>query len=147
MDSSQVDHPRVRMAMDAFFRDKSYVPRKKDALSMDEMAKGLAAIPHTPIGDATRAGVLVMFYGALRQSEVAPPTKGAFDPTRHPTRADIARVKSGIRMTVKWAKNMQRVGQSRTVILPHVPDQLTCPVTAIQANTMACPTVSGRDPL
>ena len=52
--------------------DKSYVQRKKDALPMDEMAKGLAAIPQTPIGNATLAGVLIMFYGALRQSEGAP---------------------------------------------------------------------------
>ena len=140
-----IDHPRVRMALDAFDRDKSYVPRVKGALPVPAMPRAITHLPDSHIGSAVAAAVL--YYGTLRQSEVVPPSIRAFDRFRHPTRADIATVTGGLRLTVKWAKNMQKVGQSRSVVLPWVSDRAMCPVTALQNNILAVPTKTLEDPL
>ena len=158
--TSPSDHPQQALARahvlahggrcnhsNAYNRDKSYQSRAKDALPMPDMARALGELPNSMVGDATRAAVLTMFYAALRQSEVAPPTMGAFDHTRHPTRGEIRLTTEGISLRVKWAKNMQKVGQQRTVTLPLVPEVALCPVRAIRANIMAVPTKSQKDPL
>ena len=109
--------------------------------------RGMAHFPNSMVGEAVRAAVLIMFFGALRQSEVAPPSIRPFDPTRHPTRADLKVTTRGATLTIKWAKNMQKVGQQRKVVLPLSQDTRICPVRAIMANVRAVPTRTPRDPL
>ena len=142
-----LDHTRVKMALDAFERDKTYVPRVKDPLLVDDMVRALACLWDTVIRRAVMAAILVIYYGALRQSEIAPMTMRTFDPSRHPTRGDLQVMGTLAKLHIKWAKNLQKVGQFKVVTLPILPDSPLCPVAAIEANIMEVPTVCDTDPL
>ena len=87
-----------------------------------------------------------MFYGAMRQSEVVPQSQRAFDPTRHLTRRDVS-VASTLRIKVKWAKNMQRYDQQRTLTMLPTGNHNTCPVMAVRAVLRATPEVPQDAPL
>ena len=126
---------------------KLYIPRKKIAIPMDILRSVVFVIPATVVGLAVRAAILIMYFGALRQSEVAPPTVKKFNPTRHPTRADVTLTKNSLSIHVKWAKNMQRVGQSRTKTLHSVADPRLCPVHALKTHYAHTPTASSTAPM
>ena len=145
--TDQAVHFRVNRALEALDRDKSYVPNKKLPVPTDLIRSVIRSIPPTPVGMGVRAAVLIMYYGALRQSEVAPPSVKKFDALRHPTRNDVKMTPSQITMKVKWAKNMQKSTQSRTVVMQAVRDKEVCAVHTLGSHFALTPTVSYSDPL
>ena len=70
------------------------------------------------------------YFGFLRGSNLAPPTKGGFDPTRHTTVGDVVPQESGLHVKIKWAKNMQVAVNSTFVPLPDLSGSVLNP-TAI----------------
>ena len=84
------------------------------------------------MGTMVKAALLLIYYGAMRQSEVVPQSQRAFNPTRHLTRRDVA-VARTLAIRVKWAKNMQRYNQQRTLTMLPTGDPNTCPVQAVAA--------------
>ena len=139
--STATEHPRVRMALDAFDRDKTYVSRKKLPLPVRDFVRAVEALPQSHTGQA------VIYYGALRQSAVAPMSLRTFDRYRHPTRADFKRNSESAMLVIKWAKNLQKVGQQKVVTLPVIAGSPLCLVTAVQDNITAVPTTNPYDPL
>ena len=142
-----IDHPRVARAIEALHRNKQYTPNVKDPISMKDLRSVIFAIPQTPVGTAVRAAVLIMYFGALHQSEVALGSVRTFDQFRHPTRGGL-RIEAGhITLKIKWAKNMQRVGQTRSIKLSAAPDTRLCPVAAMRQHLDHIPTACITDPL
>lgn len=88
-DTQQIDHVRVKWAIDAIKRDTSFVPRIKKAMPTPTLQYLVETLPSSVTGNTVKVAILVIFYAALRQSEVAAPSANGFDPTRHLTRHDV----------------------------------------------------------
>ena len=144
---NEIDHPRVTRALEALERDKSYTPNKKLPVPTELIRSVIISIPKTPVGLAVRAAVLIMFYGALRQSEVATASVKKYNQYRHPTRSDVVITPRQITMKVKWAKNMQKASQSRNIVMQAVQDKDLCPVATLQAHFALTPSASSIVPL
>ena len=83
----------------------------------------------------------------LHITRKTPLTMSSYDRWQHPTRGDVTPTNEGVRLTVKWAKNLQKVGQTKSVTLPRLEGSIMCPVAALMANFRAAPTKNAADPL
>lgn len=70
-----------------------------------------------------------------------------FDRTRQLTRGDISVTDSGLRICIKWEKNMQSSLGTQYVVLPYTRDPYFCPVAAFRRMILLSPTSRGRDAL
>ena len=66
-------------------------------------------IPPTPDRRSVTGAILYMYYRALRQSEVVPPSPKGFDPMRHLTRPDVKLMPESVTINIKAAMNMQKI--------------------------------------
>ena len=130
-DLAGLSHIRVTRALDAIACNKERPSKEKDAIPVHILRQALQQIPKDPMGDLLRTAILLMFLGALRQSEVAPPTVKGFNPYRHLTRGDM-HLGSQLRIRIKWGKNMQKFDQKKDITLFPTGDSLTCPVRAVK---------------
>ena len=142
-----MDHQRVYRAMEAIERDTQYTSRAKDAIPMKILRSVLFLIDNSQVGIAIKTAILLMYFGALRQQEVAPPSVKQYDPKKHPTRGDVRIRGDTIQMTVKWGKTMQRTNLKRIITLQAAPDSRVCPVAMLSQHYAHIPTASYTDPL
>ena len=70
------------------------------------------------------------FFGFLRLSNLAPPTAGEFDPSRHTSWDDVLASKDGVIIKLKWTKTLQSVKGSTPVPLPALSGSPVCPRAA-----------------
>ena len=91
--------------------------------------------------------IVLMFYAALRQSEVVAQTKGAFNPQRHLTRGDVAVSTDSVVITIKAAKNMQRYNRSKTVTVYKAQHAHLCLIKAIGDVVEYTPTKRSDQPM
>ena len=118
----------------------------KHAIPAHTLRAALAALPTDHNGLMVRTAILLMFYGALRQSEVAPPGIRKFDPLMHLTRADIE-LDTNVTVTIKAGKNLQLFNQRKVVTLFPTGDTLTCPTMAVREALAAAPDLGPTAPL
>lgn len=144
--TTQVDHFRVGCAMTAVKRDKHYVPRIKKAFPVDDLHRMVTILPNTTQGNILRVSVLLMFYAALRQSEVLAPSMTSFDHRKHLTRGDIVFKDQQLLIHIKHAKNMQTVYETKTVSLNPAPNHRLCIVSALRDMIRATPTQAQSEP-
>lgn len=142
-----LNHPRVQRALDAMERDKTHIPRTKDAIQPDVFTTILRTLGTDPLMNKARAGFLFMYYGALRQSEVTSRTMASWSPIIHPTRGDVTIYHDKCVLFVKYGKNLQKVGQYRTVEMACAEDPFLCPVSAIRRVIIETPTAFADEPL
>ena len=74
----------------------------------------------------------------MRQSEVVPPTRAAFDHLRHLTRADVVMEGRSLTINIKVAKNLQRYDQSRQVTVYMAENQDLCLIRTINIAILRC---------
>ena len=84
-----LQHQRVGLAVDAISRNKDRPSAAKDAIPVELFRNILAKLPKDSMRPILRAAFITIYMGAMRQSEVAPPSARKFDPTRHLTRGDV----------------------------------------------------------
>ena len=66
-----------------------------------------------------RAAFALSFYACFfRISNLVPSSKKSFDPSRQLTRQDVTFTPQGVKVFIKWAKNLQRTEQSQVITLP-----------------------------
>ena len=99
------------------------------------------------IGVLLKVAMTFAYYGMLRQSNLAPRTSSAFDPTRHTTRQDIRLAPPGVQINLKWSKTLQVASQGDTVPLPSISGHPTDPVAAYEGLLAALPTLHPAEPL
>lgn len=145
-DTFQLDHHRVKWAMVAVSRNKDYIPRVKLAFPVQDLHRMVAALPLDAQGNIIRTSVLLMFYAALRQSEVLAPSAATFDHRKHLTRGDVILTHNSVTVKIKHAKNMQSVYESKTLRLQQSSNPLLCIVAAIQDLIAFTPTIHHHDP-
>lgn len=147
MDTGSFNHYRVIRSLESIDRDKSHVPRVKHALDSDVLISILYNIPRDDLGLTIRLALLIIYYGALRQSELLPRSSGAWDPITQPTRGDCVLLPDRCIITIKTAKNLQKYGQSRKLDLGLAFDPILCPVQTLRHVFNSTPTISSTDPL
>lgn len=90
--------------------------------------------------------VLTMYYTFLRQSNLGPRNKTAFDETRHLLRGDIIIQEDAVIYALKWSKTTQGP-LSTSVAAPALPGSVLCPVQACHAMLQFVPTVALNQPM
>lgn len=144
--TTQIDSWRVKWAMVAVTRDKDYIPRIKSAMPAQTLQRLVISLPNSEHGIIMRASVLLMYYAALRQSEVLPNSVASYDPRRHLSRQDVVLHSDFITITIKHAKNLQSVYEKKTVNLQSAPNSQVCVVEAIRNMYLLTPTASPSEP-
>lgn len=127
----QINHPRVVRALEALDRDKTYVPRVKSPLEPAQLYLIISNIRLDPLGHVVKAAMLTFYFGALRQSELLPRTVKTWNPISQPTLEDIVVTTESCSIKIKTGKNMQRIGQSREVVMQRSDNPVVCPVRAM----------------
>ena len=140
-------HTRVDRAVDSLIQDKSYKHTPTKDIPVRHLRTALRAIPAHSMGRASRAALLLMYHGALRQSEVLPPSVRRFNVNCHPTRDDVTITKKGLHLKVKWAKNMQAYTQKKLVFLTRAKCPKLGVVAAVQTHIKDSPTTQKDQPL
>ena len=59
--------------------------------------------------------ILIGFYAALRKSNLAPPTPGEYDPSKHLSRRDIVVSDHGLTIFLDWTKTLQDRSKTFTI--------------------------------
>lgn len=142
-----LDHPRVARAIDGIKRNKSHIPNVKVPIEPDNFISIISALPETTQGTVMKGILLVLYYGALRQSELVPRTVKAWNPRIQPTRGDCEISPQCFKLVIKTAKNMQLAGQSRTILMHKSHNHNICPVVTMSRIFSETPTHTLRDPL
>ena len=86
-------------------------------------------------------------YGFLRQSNIAPPSPAAFDPSRHTTCADVTQQPPGLVVRLKWSKTHQAPGVPALIPIPSLPGHRTDPMAVFMRMLHVIPTRYPADPL
>jgi integrase len=89
----------------------------------------------------------LMFFGMLRQSNIAPATATSFDPSRHTARGDIIPSPPGLVVIAKWTKTIQTMDNVPVLPVPKVPGNPADPVAAYRALLKDCPSRHPNQPL
>lgn len=145
--TSSLSHPRVLRAIDSFERNKDYIPRVKDPIPPAVFRSILLHLPDDYISNILRASMLCLYYGAMRQSELLPPSTKTWDSAKHPLRRDIQIKDNMCFIFVKFGKNLQRVGQYRRIVLAAADDSRLCPVDAMSKVLTDAPSKQDDDPV
>lgn len=144
--TTELDHHRIRWAMTAVTRNKEYIPRIKIAFPIQDLHRMVLALPQSHHGNILTVAILIMYYAALRQSEVLAPSVSGFDRNKHLTRGDVKLYQDAVSITIKHSKNMQSVYQTKTVLLQQSANPALCIVRALHHMYAITPTVSPHDP-
>lgn len=142
----QVDNFRVKCAMTAIKWDNSYIPRIKEAFPVHILQQMVIALPPTTQGMLIKAAILIMYYAALRQSEVLAYSSTSYDPHKNLSRRDVVISDGGLQVHIKHAKNLQSIYETKTVALQPSTNSRLCVVEAVRNMYDNIPTGHPDDP-
>lgn len=143
--TEKLDAWRVKWALNALNRDKSYIPRIKNPIPASTLHRMVTSLPDTGNGLILKAAVLLMYHAALRQSEVLPQSARAYDPRYYLSRGDVQIDGDTLLVHIKHAKNLQTIYQTKTVRLSASPNPAVCVVQAFRRMYAEVPTRSNQD--
>lgn len=121
-------------------------PTKRLPVSYQMLCQIINLVRLDPEGPSLAFAILLMYFSFLRQSNLCPRNKSAFDHSRHLLRTDVLVRPDALVIAVKWSKTRQGRHAS-SVAIPALPGALTCPRLAWQEMTRHSPTVSAGQPL
>ena len=117
-------------AMDLTLR---YTPAEKHILTIPELHQLVQACKLLGCNCAMfRSFLSLLFFSMLRVSSLLPYVASSFDPTRHPLLNDVQFTQRGLRLRLKWAKNLQASKDALFVPIFKHTIQGICPVLALQ---------------
>ena len=143
-----IDSPQVLQMLRALDRTLPHSPSPKHPLDSSALML-LLATPALQGHEALplKVGILLGYYGFLRQSNLAPRSATAFDPSRDTCRGDLVIAPPGLLLTLKWSKTIQRGHRTHTIPIPARPGHPLCPLRPYQDLLRITPTLSPQDPL
>lgn len=144
--TDQVDNYRVKCAMTAIKRDNSHTPQIKEAFPVDILQKMVITLPDSTDGLIIKTSVLIMYYAALRQSEVLAYSSGSYDPYKNLSRRDVVIADNTITVHVKHAKNLQSIYETKSVTLQPSSNPRLCVVRAVRQMYQIIPTLHLDEP-
>lgn len=104
-------------------------PTKRLPVSYNMLCSIVQLASWDPQGPSVVFAILLMYFSFLRQSNLCPQNKLAFDHTRHLLRCDVLERTDALLIAVKWSKTRQG-SHSSSVAVPALPGALTCPLQA-----------------
>lgn len=116
-----------------------HVPHRKLPVSYRMLLSIISCLDYDPHGPAVKFAVLIMYFLFLRQSNVCPRNKSAYDPTRHLTRSDIIVRHDAVILALKWSKSRQGT-QASSLAAPALPGAPSCPRQAYVTMIRYAPT-------
>ena len=119
---------RVKLALDAVTRDKSHTPYQRPIIPTQVLYTAFKHLARQSYSAMFRLILAILYFSALRQSEVIVHSASQFDPNRHLQARDIYTKDGALNVYIKHAKNMSAHNRRRTVTLRRTGDPLTCPV-------------------
>lgn len=123
-----------------------YTPHKRLAVHHPMLQRIVLIAAADPEGPSVVFAYVLMFMTFLRQSNLAPRNKAAFDASRHLTRNDILHRPDALIVAIKWSKSQQ--GPTATsVAAPAKPGHVLCPVAAYHNMLRHAPTAANHQPL
>lgn len=123
-----------------------HVPNKRNPVSIQMLPVIVYNVFADPNGSTVAFAVIVMFLTFLRQSNLAPRNKSAYDPSRHLTRDDVHIMRDAVVFNIKWSKTQQ--GPTVTsVAAPEMPGRTICPVQAYRRMLLDVPTTRHLQPM
>lgn len=94
-----------------------------------------------------QVAVLLLFTTSFRQSNLAPSTIRAFDPTCHLTCSDVRLSSSCVYVFEKWSKTRQQIVRDRWLTIPRVLGSALCLHAALTSLYREVPTTRRHQPL
>jgi integrase len=76
---------------------------------------------------------ILAFTALLHISNLAPPTRSAFDPRRHIRRGDITITPNGLSIFIRWTKTLQNYNQTAHIQDFAIPNSQLCPLLAFKS--------------
>ena len=137
LDHSIFSSYRVQLALRSIEINSRYTPSPKLPITPDQLESIIGVMRRKGEDPAVICAISFAFIGLFRQSNLAPPTERAFDPTRHFTRGDVTRVPGGVEVVVKWTKTIQKAQDAPTIMLPRIPGRAFCPVMALDSMILS----------
>lgn len=123
-----------------------YAPNKRMPVQHEMLESIVLRALSDPEGPTVAFAYIIMFMTFLRQSNLAPRNKRAFDHTRHLTRRDVIVRHDAVIVAIKWSKTQQ--GPTATsVAAPAKPGSLICPREAYYRMLTHAPTRQAHQPL
>lgn len=136
----------VRDFVQSIKQNIRHVPNRKLPVSYVMLIDIITHIYFDPEGPSVVLAVLLMYFLFLRQSNICPRNKSAFDRHRHLTRGDVILRPDGLVVGIKWSKTRQTTFAS-SAAAPALPGAITCPVMAYQRMLAIAPTVNSHQAL
>ena len=85
------------------------------------------------LGFTLKLAIVLGFFGLLRISNLVPSTVKSFDPSRHPTQADLTMEEPGLQFAQRWSKNRQTQLPSHVVPRVPIPQLVDDPLDHVKA--------------
>lgn len=139
-------HKAVSRALLSISKDKTYVHKATEPLTIHQFNKVLASIPVNENSGVYIFAFSLLLASAWRRSNIAPYTSVTFDPHRNLTRSDVRLDHTGIHIRQKWAKNMQGIGKVKIITICHSDNKRCIPCQYKQLLEIS-PTFNAHQPL
>ena len=137
----------MKNAVDAIARVKYYKQNIKQPISVKVFRNIVLSKPPTFIGNNIRAMLLMLYFGAFRQSEIAPRTSSSFKKSTNMCKKDITFIRGKMHISLRWAKNQQRWDEQRVLKIPPIKDKRLCPVASLVTVLKDCKGKKPNDPV
>jgi hypothetical protein len=133
---------KVHLMIRSLDRTMDHVPNQREPITLPILHRLCELARCYGIwGKVLRCAFLIMFFGFLRQSNVAPRSRADYDPTRHTRRSDVTLTPTGSVISLKWTKTLQKRGRPIRIPLPRIPGSSLCPT---QAFVTMCQLIPAR---
>lgn len=140
-------HHSVKQALCGIDKSVRHVPTPAFAVTPVLLNQILYLFSGLSQAPTIKCVLTMMYVSMLRQSNFLAASQKAFDSTRQLTRGDVTVQPNGLRLRIKWEKNMQKSTGAAYVLLPYLNDINLCPVRAYFTMLAHIPTVSLDNPL
>lgn len=112
-----------------------HIPHRKLPVSYQMLISIIQSMYTDPEGPTVAFAIIIMYFLFLRQSNIAPRNKSAFDQHRHLLRSDVILRHDSIVVGVKWSKSRQGTIAS-SLAAPALPGAITCPCQAYRRQNV-----------
>lgn len=119
---------------------------KRLPVSYQLLCRILQSIASDPEAPTVIFAIILMYFSFLRQSNLCPRNKAAFDTTRHLLRTDVLPRHDALIVAIKWTKTRQG-RHSSSIAMPALPGAASCPLAAWGAMLAHSPTTRPLQPL
>ncbi len=140
-------HIQVDLMLRAIPLTKRHISNQKLPVTKHHILKMCKLLDHQGTqGVVIKTAILIGFYGFLRASNLCPADSSSFDHTRHFAREDVIVTQTGLKLRLKWAKNLQSSIQPHIIPIPAVTPIQVDPLTSFVKMCTAVP-VHDKKPL